>query len=312
MKARYTVLQGEIVSEIRNGTERDYVPDGLGSTVAMLDSAQQKTDSFLYWPYGELRSRTGSTPTPFQFGGTMGYSRISATLQYIRARHLAPSLARWLTLDSFQLEPNRYSYAQGNPASAVDPTGQFTMSDRCKGRKGRPKGEGEKVYERWCEKWGKLDARRLDAVNRCVIQGNGQDCDRLTRDHVKCLLDWCKTGKLDCRTQENCKDCRPMRLGETEPWGFSSPDKPGCPLILCMDNLASPPCGTFENHTIPAIDRVFIHEVLHCCKVHHGPHRDRESLTSCNNLIACCMVNELMPLPKRLACTTMSRRRPRP
>ena len=34
MKVRYTVFDGKVVSENRNGTERDYVPDPLGSTVA--------------------------------------------------------------------------------------------------------------------------------------------------------------------------------------------------------------------------------------------------------------------------------------
>ena len=47
----YTTLDGEIVYENRGGVERDYVPDALGSTVALLDSAQAKTDTFTYWPY---------------------------------------------------------------------------------------------------------------------------------------------------------------------------------------------------------------------------------------------------------------------
>jgi len=37
MKARYTAVGGEVVSEVRDGIRRDYVPDPLGSTVALLD-----------------------------------------------------------------------------------------------------------------------------------------------------------------------------------------------------------------------------------------------------------------------------------
>lgn len=47
----YTVVDGEVLSENRNGTKRDYVPDPLRSTVALLDSTQAQTDTFAYWPY---------------------------------------------------------------------------------------------------------------------------------------------------------------------------------------------------------------------------------------------------------------------
>ena len=73
MKARYTVVDGEIIAEKRNGVRRTYVPDPLGSTVALLDNTQAQTDTFSYWPYGEVSARTGTTGTPFQYVGTRGY-----------------------------------------------------------------------------------------------------------------------------------------------------------------------------------------------------------------------------------------------
>src|SRR5437588_9857996 len=72
---RYTTINGEIIAEKRDGVRRLYVPDPLGSTVALLDSMQTQTDTFSYWPYGEERTRTGTTPTPFRFVGTAGYYR---------------------------------------------------------------------------------------------------------------------------------------------------------------------------------------------------------------------------------------------
>jgi hypothetical protein len=42
----YTVIDGEIVHENRGGVERDYVPDPLGSTVALLDSARTHAITF--------------------------------------------------------------------------------------------------------------------------------------------------------------------------------------------------------------------------------------------------------------------------
>ena len=88
MKVRYTVFDGEIVSENRGGVLRDYVPDPLGSTVALLDSTQAQTDTFEYWPYGEAKTRTGATLAPFQYLGTTGYYRDSAGKDYVRTRVL--------------------------------------------------------------------------------------------------------------------------------------------------------------------------------------------------------------------------------
>src|SRR6476660_2701900 len=96
---RYTTVNGEVIAEKRSGARRLYVPDPLGSTVALLDNTQTQTDTFSYWPYGEERPRTGTTPTPFRFVGTAGYYRDSATKTYVRARHFDARLGTWLTPD---------------------------------------------------------------------------------------------------------------------------------------------------------------------------------------------------------------------
>src|SRR5437016_1116207 len=96
MRVRYTVLDGEVVSENRGGAKRDYVPDPLGSTIALLDNTQTQTDTLAYWPYGEERARVGTTPSPFRFVGTSGYYRDSTSRSYVRARHLDCARGRWL------------------------------------------------------------------------------------------------------------------------------------------------------------------------------------------------------------------------
>ena len=45
---RYIVLDGEIISENRNGVERDYGPDPQGNVIALYDSSQNKTDTWTY------------------------------------------------------------------------------------------------------------------------------------------------------------------------------------------------------------------------------------------------------------------------
>ncbi|MBL1149694.1 MAG: hypothetical protein HND42_05735 [Armatimonadetes bacterium] len=93
---RYTVMDGEIVSENRNGTIRDYVPDPLGSTIALLDQNQNITDTFSYWPYGEERTRTGTTPTPFKYFGCAGWYTATSRL-FVNPVYL-PRYAAWLNV----------------------------------------------------------------------------------------------------------------------------------------------------------------------------------------------------------------------
>src|SRR4051794_6446424 len=115
MKARYTTINGEVIAEKRAGVRRLYVPDPLGSTVALLDSSQAKSDTFEYWPYGEERVRTGTTPTPFRFVGTAGYYQDSSGRCYVRARNLAAGRGRWLTVDPAGYDVHPYGYSNNNP-----------------------------------------------------------------------------------------------------------------------------------------------------------------------------------------------------
>jgi RHS repeat-associated protein len=128
MKVRYTVANGEIIAEKRNGVRRTYVPDPLGSTVALLDNNQQKTDTFSYWPYGEVKTRTGNTPTPFQYVGTLGYYRDSTGRTYVRARHYQQRYGRWMAVDPEWPDEKPYAYVDDNPALATDRTGTHRVN----------------------------------------------------------------------------------------------------------------------------------------------------------------------------------------
>lgn len=126
MKARYTVIDGEVIAEKRGGVRSLYVPDPLGSTVALLDNTQAQTDTISYWPYGENDVRTGGTATPFQFVGTDGYYRDGSNRTYVRARTLDTQQGRWLSRDpiGFALQDwNLYRYVSNAPISFSDPLG---------------------------------------------------------------------------------------------------------------------------------------------------------------------------------------------
>ncbi len=124
MKVRYAVFDGEVVSEDRGGTERDYVPDPLGSTVALIDGTQTQTDTFQYWPYGDESARTGTTPTPFRYVGAAGYYWDSSSKTFVRARELDKLRSRWLTPEARRAAGGGYGYAGNAPTTLTDPCGR--------------------------------------------------------------------------------------------------------------------------------------------------------------------------------------------
>ena len=137
MKTRYTVIDGEIIAEKRSGVRKQYVPDPLGSTVALLDNTQAQTDTFAYWPYGEEASHTGTTPASFRYVGTLGYYRDSSTKTYVRARELDVQKGRWLTQDPIGFDGgdvNQYRYIGNRPTCSTDEFGTqsaINHSDIC-------------------------------------------------------------------------------------------------------------------------------------------------------------------------------------
>jgi RHS repeat-associated protein len=123
---RYTTINGEVIAEKRNGSRRLYVPDPLGSTVALLDNTQTQVDTFTYWPYGEVRASTGTTQPPYQFVGTKGYYTDGVGRTYVRARYLHTPKGRWLTQDPIGLgsgDWNLYRYIGNMPVLTADASG---------------------------------------------------------------------------------------------------------------------------------------------------------------------------------------------
>lgn len=69
------------------------------------------------------------------FGNTHAYYGDSTELLYLRARHYAPSMGRFLTRDTWggsynqPLTLNRWNYTEANPINWIDPTGHITEND---------------------------------------------------------------------------------------------------------------------------------------------------------------------------------------
>ena len=118
---------GNLLSQNRNGVTSYYHYDGRGDTVALTDDAGNVTDTKEYDAWGSVLASTGSTVTPYQFGGRHGY-QTGNTGVYVRARMYQPTVARWGSKDPllFVNGPNMFTYAGNQAVLLVDPAGTMT------------------------------------------------------------------------------------------------------------------------------------------------------------------------------------------
>ncbi len=246
MSVTYTNFNGQLVHENRQGTERFYAPDTLGSTAALLDPTGTVTDTFTYWPYGEIWVHTGPSTTPFTFVGTLGYYLdISGSLIYIRARHLRQALCRWQTADPvtfIQLLP--YVYAWNDPISKMDTSGLLPQASGCSQKTGTV----NLVVGAFCSA---LNSQQFaNCVAQCQNNAWGSSGGG---DYVSCAKAWCNGGGIECSNS-----CPPNVCAQAPPKGGS-----GCTVTICPAMFTSKGCFNPSNWN--AFIGILSHELGHCC-----------------------------------------------
>jgi RHS repeat-associated protein len=98
--------------------------DHLGST-SVTSGATSSAQT--YYPFGSIRTATGSVPTDFGFTGQRRDA--SAGLMYYGARYYDSALGRFIQADTWVPSPNipqnlnRYTYTLNNPLRYADPDG---------------------------------------------------------------------------------------------------------------------------------------------------------------------------------------------
>ncbi|HMS56850.1 MAG TPA: RHS repeat-associated core domain-containing protein, partial [Fimbriimonadaceae bacterium] len=122
LSVRVTNMNGRIVGEKRGGQHRLFTPDTQGNVVKVRDGTGATLATYNYWPYGGIRTSTGSIVNPWRYGGTWG-SYFDGATYYIRRRVLRPDLTRWMTLDPVWPDELPYCYASVNPVTYIDPSG---------------------------------------------------------------------------------------------------------------------------------------------------------------------------------------------
>jgi RHS repeat-associated protein len=105
-----------------NGT-LTYLPDALGSTLALADNSGGLPTTYTYAPFGETSVSGTSSASPFQFTGR---ENDGTGLYYYRARYYDPVRGRFVSEDPLGLaggSSNFYSYAGNSPVGLTDALG---------------------------------------------------------------------------------------------------------------------------------------------------------------------------------------------
>ena len=123
MSVTYTTVAGMLVHEIRGGVETEYTPHTLGNLIECHNMDGVSTYTADYWPYGEVRTSTGTNPSPWGFVGLLGYYTDALNFLYVRARYYRPQLTRWQTVDPLWPEVVPYAYGDLSPTFFIDPMG---------------------------------------------------------------------------------------------------------------------------------------------------------------------------------------------
>jgi len=129
-----TYLHGDdLLTQTRAGITSTFHADGLGSTRALSDNTGNPTDSYLYAAFGEAGHIEGFTANDYLFTGEQFDPELN--FYYLRARYYNPAVGRFSTMDSWRgnvfqpINLNKYLYVNADPVNAVDPSGNFGISN---------------------------------------------------------------------------------------------------------------------------------------------------------------------------------------
>jgi RHS repeat-associated protein len=106
-----------------------YGYDGHGNVTFLTDGAGAVTDTYDYDAYGSVVASTGSTANEYLYSGQRRDAALG--MYHLRARYYDTGRGRFTTVDPLQEKDwrnpiglNRYLYANANPVSGFDPTGE--------------------------------------------------------------------------------------------------------------------------------------------------------------------------------------------
>ncbi len=185
----------EVFSRTDSAGTRSFLPDALGSTLALTDGLGSVQTQYTYEPFGQTTVTGAASSNPFQYTGR---ENDGTGLYYYRARYYHPALQRFISEDPLFMangprDTNKYSYVLNNPLKLRDPFGLYGTDDcgyygeRCLEDPGR---YYCKIAPWFCNQFPKPpdpDPEKDDdyeGFNRCMRQCL-QDCDKSTCPSTK-------------------------------------------------------------------------------------------------------------------------------
>jgi RHS repeat-associated protein len=115
------VLRGQVNGDGSDGTAQYALADGLGSVIALANSADATVANQRFDAWGNKTASSGTIPN---YGYT-GREPDETGLIFYRARYYHPGIGRFASRDPSGLQGgiNPYAYVGNNPVMRVDPTG---------------------------------------------------------------------------------------------------------------------------------------------------------------------------------------------
>jgi len=110
-------------TDIAAGTTSQFLPDILGSTIALADSAATIQTEYTYEPFGRVIATGIQNTNPYQYTGR---ENDGSGLYYYRNRYYNPASQRFVSEDPIEFAggtANIYAYVSNNPLIYVDPFG---------------------------------------------------------------------------------------------------------------------------------------------------------------------------------------------
>ncbi len=270
MSVSYATVGGRLVREVRNSVITRYVSDPLGSVVQTRNSAGTLTSSTEFWPFGEVRTSSGSNPSPWGFVGTLGYFADLASRLYVRARYYRTNLSRWMTVDPLWPREPVYKYGRSSPIEVVDPSGwgQGVWPDKWMS------GEERALLEKLLAQIKSMDLSQFDI---CLDQAPCFEESDANRDNSRHLSDLVRQQMRRTVIVQFSYNCAPNECGWTQKGGW--PDEAWY-VHICMRGgklQLDPKCGNMVC--------TLIHELLHALGLKHPEHN--EALRCVNKIPGC-------------------------
>ena len=196
LAARY-LYGADLVSRVDDGGASWYGFDALGSTALMSDAVGSASNTYSYDPFGIVLVAAAPETNPYQFDGREGVLADADGLNYMRARFYDPSIGRFVNEDPIGIEGgiNLYSYANNDPISLTDPTGQGLCSWAC-----------NTVFSLTCFFSGLFVAGAGGPAAPVVGGGYGVACITTTREmcSIRCEP---KCETCGCPRKRSCDPC---------------------------------------------------------------------------------------------------------